>query len=316
MLALALLLSAAPAHAEDRPRVFVEISPKAERYVDGRLTRRFVEIELSDADIPARPGERKSTAYFRVLAISADTLRIELWDKGDFYGARRINSSDVKDLVARRVALAASSLVRDMRERRLLEVQALQREQAAREKELAELDRLRRWPAVMLEPRALAAVVPGDLVLAGPGLGGQLRFEQGTRVDLGMAWLFGSVPALSGSSSARWLELGVTPTHTFRAGSGFDLGVGVTVAAAALHFTKVAAVDDTPGELDTWSARAALRLMAEPHLGRSARLSAGPEVGVMLRRVPVRGEDGDAQRLGGLWLGVSAGVALDPGGRL
>ena len=275
-----------------------------------------MEVELSDADVPARPGDKRSTAYFRVLALSADTLRIELWDRGDFYGARKINSSDVKDLVARRVAVAASSLVRDMRERRVLEVQALERAQADRDKEQVEVAELRRWPAVTLEPRALAALVPGDLMLAGPGLGGQLRFKQGTRVELGAAWLFGSAPALAGSSSVRWLELGITPTHAFRLSPGFDLGVGLHAAAAALHFTRVAAVDDSAGQLDTWSARAALRLTAEPRLGRSARLSAGPELGVMLRRVPVRDEAGDARRLGGLWLGIVAGVALDPGARL
>ena len=310
------MLIAAAARSEERPRIFVEISAKAERYVDARLTRRFVEIELSDADIPPRPGERRSTAYFRVLALSPDTLRIELWDKGDYYGARKINPSDVKDLVARRVALAAASLVRDMRERRGFEAQARERENAAREKELAEVAELRRWPAVMLESQALAALVPGDLLLAGPEIGGQLRLKQGSRVALGVAWLFGSVPAAAGSPSVRWLEVGITPMHAFHASPGFDLGVGMTAAAAALHFTKVDAVDDSPGQLDTWSARAALRLTAEPRLGRAARLSVGPELGVMLRRVPIRDVDGDAHRLGGLWLGVAACIALDPGARL
>ena len=296
--------------------MFVEISAKAERYVDARLTRRFVEIELSDSDIPARPGERRPTAYFRVLAISPDTLRIELWDKGDFYGARNINSNDPKALVARRVALAASILVRDMRDRRAQEALALEREHVQREAELAEMRELRRWPAVTLEPRALAALVPGDLWLAGPGLGGQLRLRQGSRVDLGVAWLFGGSPGLADSPSVRWLELGVTPAHAFQLGPRFDFAVGVSAAAAALHFTRVEAVDGQTGELDTWSARLALRLMAEPHLGRSARLSVGPELGAILRRVPVRDGAGDSHRLGGLWLGIAAGVALDPGARL
>jgi hypothetical protein len=296
--------------------VFVEISAKAERYLDARLTRRFVEIELSDADVPPRPGERRPTTYFRVLAISADTLRIELWDKGDYYGARSINSNDVKDLVARRVALAASSLVRDMRERRVQEAKEREREQAARAAERAEMNELRRWPAAVLEPRALGALVPSHLWLAGPGLGGQMRTKQGARLDLGVAWLFGGLLDTAGSPSVRWLELGVTPAHALRLGPKLDLGVGLTAAAASLHATGVRAVDGDPGQRDTWSARAALGLTLEPHLGARGRLSVGPQLGVVLRRVPIRDEDGAAQRVGGPWLGVSAGLALDPAGRL
>ena len=71
------------AEAQVRPRVIVEISAKAERYLDSRLTRRLVEIELSDAEVPLRSGdksEKRPTVYFRVLATSPDALRVELWD--------------------------------------------------------------------------------------------------------------------------------------------------------------------------------------------------------------------------------------------
>jgi hypothetical protein len=298
--------------------VVVEISPKAERFVDGRLTRRLVEIELSDTELPPRPHESgRPSVYFRVLATSPDTLRVELWDKGVFYGARRLGSHDVKELVARRIALAASALLRDMKSRRATEDRAAEEERRAREQEHAALVEARRWPAIVVEPGLEGgAVGSGDLLLAGPELAGQVRFRNGTRIGLHGGWLFGAVPAASGSAVARWLELGVSPVHAFRVSPGFDLGIGLTAAAAALHFTRVQGVDDISGQLDTWSARAALRLLAEPRLGPRARLSLGPEIGATLRRVALVDEAGERHRLGGLWLGVTLGVALDPGGRL
>jgi hypothetical protein len=159
------------------------------------------------------------------------------------------------------------------------------------------------------------SVNPSDLWLVGPGLSGQLRTRTGSRIGVGMSWMFGGAPVASGSPGVRWLEVSVTPEHAFPVARGLDLAVGATAAAAAVHFTEVRAVDAIPTELDTWSARAAGRLMVEPHLGRFARLSAGPEVGAVLRRMTVVDSSGEAQRVGGLWIGVSVALAIDPGAR-
>lgn len=300
--------------------MIVEISAKAERYVDSRLTRRLVEIELSDAEVPPRAGddsEKRPTVYFRVLATSPDTLRVELWDKGGFYGARRLDSRDVKELIARRIALASAALVRDLKQRRVLEARAFEAEQAERKRERERLAELLRWPAALVEPRATGALVGGgEAYLAGPGLAGELRLKSGSRVALGANWLFGGAPELSGTPSLRWLELAVSPSHAFALGPRFDLAVGASAAAAVVHFTRVSAVDGDPGSQDTWSARAAGRVLLEPHLGRNARLSVGPEIGVVLRRMPVHDQAAERHRLGGLWLGLSAGVTLDAWGRL
>lgn len=308
------------ASAQVRPRVIVEISAKAERYVDARLTRRLVEIELSDAEVPPRPGddsERRPTVYFRVLATSPDTLRIELWDKGGFYGARKLDSRDVKELLARRMALAAGALVRDLAQRRHLEARAIEAEKAERERERERMRELLRWPAVLVEPNARAAFVgPGDLFLAGPGLSGSLRTKSGSSLAVGVSSLFGSAPPLAHSGSVRWLELSMTPAHSFQLGPGLALSVGLGVAAAAVHFTRVASVDGDEGQLDSWSSRAALRVGLEPRLGRFATLTLAPELGAVLRRVPVVDGDGERHRVGGLWFGASVGLTLDPMGRL
>ena len=300
--------------------MIVEISSKAERYVDSRLTRRLVEIELSDAEVPPRrgdEGEKRPTVYFRVLATSPDTLRIELWDKGGFYGARRLDSRDVKELLARRIALAASALVGDLKQRRLLEQRAFEAEQARRERERAQLEELRRWPAVLFEPKVSAAAIGGDaLWLAGPGLSMEARTKSGSRLQVGANWLFGAAPPLGGAPSVRWLELSIAPEQAFRLAGETDLALGLGVGAAAVHFTGVSAVDGDDGQLDTWSARAVARARFEPRLGRHLRLTAGPEVGAVLRRMPVRDTANASHRLGGLWLGLSVGFTLDAGGRL
>lgn len=303
-----------------RPRVIVEISAKAERYVDSRLTRRLVEIELSDAEVLPRAGdesERRPTVYFRVLATSPDTLRIELWDKGGFYGARRLDSRDVKELIARRIALAAAALVRDLQQRRVAEARAFEAEKQQRERERERIAELLRWPAALVGSRLSGAWVGGgERWLAGPGLSVEARTKQGSRVALGASWLFGGAPPLAGSASVRWLELGVTPEHAFSLGPKLDLALGATAAAAVVHFAGVPAVDGEAGAHDTWSARAVGRVLVEPHLGKNARLSAGPELGAVLRRMPVRDDAGERHRLGGLWLGVTVGLTLDPWARL
>jgi len=317
---LLLVAIATPAPAQLRPRVIVEISAKAERYLDSRLTRRLVEIELSDAEVPPRPGdenERRPTVYFRVLATSPDTLRVELWDKGGFYGARRLDSRDVKELIARRIALASAALVRDLKQRRLQEARVLEAEKAARERERERLAEALRWPAVLVEPRLSTAFVGGgELWLAGPGLSAEARTKSGSRLVVGGNWLFGGAPELAGSVSVRWLEAALSAEHAFRLTSGLDLSAGASAAGAAVHFTGVSAVDGDPAANDTWSARGVGRLRLEPRLGRHARLGVGPELGAVLRRMPVHDERGERHRLGGLWLGVSMGVTLDPWGRL
>jgi hypothetical protein len=308
------------AEAQVRPRVIVEISAKAERYLDSRLTRRLVEIELSDAEVPLRSGdksEKRPTVYFRVLATSPDALRVELWDKGGFYGARRLDSRDVKELLARRIALASAALVRDLKQRRLVEARAFEAERAQRDRDRERLSELSMWPAVLFEARVTAAAVGGDAMwLSGPGLSMEGRLHSGSRLGIGVNWLFGAAPPMSGNPSVRWLELAIAPEHAFSISSKTQLAVGMLASASAVHFTGVSAVDGDPGLLDTWSSRAVARLRLEPSLGRHLRLSVGPEIGAVLRRMPVIDDAGEPHRLGGGWLGLTAGFTLDALGRL
>ena len=247
-----------------------------------------------------------------MLAADEEALRVELWERGEFHGARRISSlQGTSQLRARRVALAAAALARRLRRKRLAEARL-----AARQKdEVVDEVAPRGFPLhgrFAIGAGALGAVVgPGDLWLAGPSLSAQLRFDSGARLDVGASWLVGGASADGLESGARWLEVSVAPGVAVPVGS-LELQTGATVAAAAVHLSDVRAVDGVDGQSDTWSARLAAHLRFEGSLGGATRLHAGPEAGVVLRRIIAVDTAGDRSRLGGLWIGATLGVAIDP----
>jgi hypothetical protein len=300
--------------------VVVEVTARAEQQLDPRLTRRLIELELGDVEVPPSASETHprsyTTVFFRVLVPRADALRIELWDRGEFHGARSISGQGSRQLRARRVALGAAELVRRLREKRLAEARQLAEQKERLAQEQAERDAWEHKPAIALASRVSGAVVgPGDLWLAGPGLSGQLRLAGGARLDLGIRWLWGGAPGVD-DARVSWLELEVTPSQALRITPAFDIDLGIQAAAAAVHLSPAAAVDGVAGADDTWSARAGVVALAEPRLSPWARLSAGPELGVVLRRIPVRDEHGRDRLLGGLWIGASVALVLDSANRL
>lgn len=294
----------------------VEIGDSAKSLLDTRLARRLIQLELSDLHIPPDPALRRAprgtALFFRVFGARGEMFRVELWDHGEFCGARLLTGErGSPELRSRRVALAAAELARRLHQRRLTElaIANAKRKGADNDKN----DAARHWARLALGAGALAAWLgPRDAWLAGPELRGELRFPGGMRVGLGAAWLAGSVNGVPASPGLRWFELSLSPGWTVKMDPAFDLDLGLNAAAAAAHFTRIAAVDGIPGELDTWSARAALHVWAEPRLGPGLRLALGPEVGAVLRPLPFRDETGVERRVGGLWLEAAVGVVLDP----
>jgi hypothetical protein len=127
-----------------------------------------------------------------------------------------------------------------------------------------------------------------------------------------MAWLSGAAPPVTGAGPLRWFELSLAPAYALPVDAGLELSAGVVAAAAVVHLGGVSAVDDVPGQLDTWSARVAAPVHLSWRLSRSVELRGGLEAGAVLRRILVRDEQAGSYRLGGLWLGATFGVALDP----
>lgn len=256
-------------------------------------------------------GQYQRTAlFFRVLSTRPGALRVELWERGQFYGARTITlSRGNAQLYARRIALGAAELARRLRQRRLFEARAAERAQQAEAEEAA----LCRTEAVRIAFQAEAkgaAVGPGELWLVGPGMGAELRFGSGARLGLAAALLGGQPVPLSGT--ARWLELALSPGYSFELGSDLRLDVGLTAAAASLRLSDAAVVDDVADQSSTWSARGGGWARLELGLGQNAGLSLGPDLGVVLRRASVVDRAGERHRLGGAWLGGSLRVTLDP----
>lgn len=295
----------------------VEIDESAQALLAPHLTRRLIQLELSDVEVPPKPevarAHPSSILFFRVLVTKKGTVRVELWDRGEFGGAFSVSAAHGSSQIrSRRIALAAAELARRLRQKRLYEAQQLARakKRADGEQKAAAAARA---PRMALGAGALGAVVgPGDAWLAGPTLSGQLRVGGRARLGVGAAWMAGAVPAADGAPVARWLELSLAPSYAIPLGRMLDLDAGVTAAVAAVHLTGMTRVDGIDDEHDTWSARAALHLYLEPRLSRTFALRVGPEVGAMLRRIPVDDARGHRHRLGGLWLGAQLGVALDP----
>lgn len=211
-------------------------------------------------------------------------------------------------LKARRIALAAAELAERLRRVRLAEAKRLRVRSTAAERRRAAAAQTR---VGIGASATLASVGPGDLFLTGPGLSGELRLGRSARLDLGAAWLLGTAPVLAASPPIEWIELGLAPAYvtTLAPGLGFD--VGARFSAASVHVDDVLKVDDVATEQDSWSARAVGFARIEPRLGYGFVLGVAPELGVVLRRIPVVDEAGTRHRLGGFWLGGMISVSYD-----
>jgi hypothetical protein len=294
--------------------VAVEIEPRAEALIDPRLTRRLIALELADVEFRRSPDDPESqTLFFRVLADSKDELRVELWERGEVFGARSVaGARDKSQLGARRIALAAAELARRLQNEH--EDRKARREREARRlKRVLYLDKLRRRSLRQsLTSMASGAVFgPMDGWLAGPRLGFQVPLAPDFGLEFSARWLFGAALDEGQGSSLSWLEVGAGPFHRWALDERLELRVGAEFSAASLHLGGAHAVDDIAGQTATWSARAALTLRLEPLLASGIRLSFGPDVGSLLR--PVFADFGRRERtqLSGVWLGASFGVAFE-----
>jgi hypothetical protein len=308
---LSLTLVSRASLARGGPAV-VEIDDSAESLLDARATRRLIQLELSEIDVPQAGGNKRARAplFFRVVQVEHD-VRVELWERGEYHGARVVLGSNAAgQLGARRVALAAAELARRLQKRRLT--------QAERER-LAELERAREaeresrraldGPLALRPSLEVATIGDFAATLAGPRLLGQWTMAYRTRLEAGFAWFAGSAPA---AANSEWLELSLAPMQRVSLAEAVDLDLGLTVAAAWLRLAKVRGVDAILDQNETWSARAAAVVRIEPRLGRQVRLSLGAEAGLLLREVPFQSLSGSAERLHGAWLGLGIGLVFTP----
>lgn len=245
----------------------------------------------------------------RVLGREADALRLELWERGEFHGARVLSGAgENPQLFARRVALAAAELGRRLARKREA---ALRRE--ARLRELREaLDRSRRERTqegpVALRSELGVAVVPGKLWLAGPRVSAELTLRGALRLDLGAEAGAGSLHT-AGGAALYGATLG--PAYRFVLTPWLDTDLGARAGAFLLEVPAARSLDAIPWQQGSWTALAGVAGRVELRMSRQVRASVGVEGGALLRSIAYVG-DGGEQQLRGSWLSATLGVVLTP----
>lgn len=290
----------------------VEIGPSAELLLDPRFTRRLVQLELSELELPApatATGHR-AALFFRVIKADPASLRVELWERGSFHGARNISvSSGAARLHARRIALAAAELARRLRHVRLQETRRLAEARKRSESTRTwEPDAFR----FFVEPKAsFVAVGPDELWLVGPGIKagwGLGRSHLGVGVSI-----YGGETTEEPSHAVQWTELALAPGYALPLTPNLRLDLGFDAAAAVVRLHGVDTVDDIEGQQETWTSRVAGKVDLELSLSRSTALGVSASGGAVLRRVPATLLDGSRRSYGGLWLAAEIMLVLTPG---
>jgi hypothetical protein len=294
-----------------RDRAIVEVRSDAARLVDARVAERLVLLEIDDIDVPPPLGSIGGPPlYFRILASGPASLRVELWELGAPRGARSVASAGSDNLRARRIALAAGELTRQLERRRRSEIEAASRAPSGGPRPRAEEKGIPLYARFALEAGGRAgAIGPSTAWVAGPWLGVGLGFTSGFRLSLGAGWLVGRAPEVGGAT--RWLDAGLSATQRIVNRPAFRLSAGAEASVASVRVDDGHELGVTP-PLDTWSARAGFVARGALPLGRVVTVLFGPDVGFVLR--PIRGfaADGSARSISGLWVGGTITVQLEP----
>lgn len=311
LLGLGVCLLSLPAGATPAT-VLVEIDPAAERVVDARSARRLVPLELADVSVPT--ARRAPVLFFRVVGGPGGTLRIELWDSGEYHGARTLSSAgENPQLVARRVALAAAELGRRLaRKRSATQARDARLQKSREERERRARERTQDGPLALRSELAYAAV-PGSLWLLGSRLTGELGLRGPLRLDVAAELSVGKLDAGSGPSlRTSFLGLGVGPAYRFALHRALDLDLAASAAAYVLQVPSAGSLDAVSDQHGSWTARASGGARFQVRLTRQVRASLGGELGALLRSVSYTTPAAEPLRLQGLWWGASLGVVITP----
>jgi hypothetical protein len=222
-----------------------------------------------------------------------------------------VSSTGTQSLEARRVALAAAELARQLRERRVLEIAAARREKVAPQTQSSPHAGVPIYGRVAWSGGVRGATIGvSEAWLVGPHADASLRFSSGPRVTLGAAWLAGRADLGTLSVAARWLEMGLALTEIVHLTPSVDLDVGLGAALASVRVAPGNA--DGSSVQDFWSARAGALGRVEMALGRHVALAVGPDIGAVLRPLDLSGPGASSQRLGGLWFGGALTIIIEP----
>jgi hypothetical protein len=296
------------AHAATPPSVVVEIDAAAERIVDARSARRLVSLELSDVSLPPNAQRGAPVLFFRVLGRPDGSLRVELWERGEYHGARALSGAgENTQLLARRVALAAAELGRRLARKREAQLARDERLRRAREAwRRAELERTQDGP-LAVRPELAVALASG-LAALGERLTGELTLRGPLRLDVGGELWTGWLP---GSAHSALQGVSLAPAYRFVLARSLDLDVSAQLAALLVQVPSATALDGISNQNSSWTARATGAARLELRLTRQLRAGVGLEAGGLLRRVGYTFQNRDAD-FEGVWWGGSLSVVFTP----
>lgn len=290
--------------------IVIEIDVRAERLLDARAARRLVALELADVDVPASSSDFEPALFYRVLGRAGQSVRVELWERGEFHDARVVSALEGSgQLVARRVALAAAELARDLRQRRIAERRREERERKLQhERDRIAAQRTREGPLALRS--TFAFVRSSDLTLGASSLTGEISLRSRIRLDLGARLMLGEDDA--GRARFTWMELTLGPSRRFHLSPALELDLSAFAAPAIVHVGGARAVDAVPSVRQTWSARAGTALRLQPRLTRTLRASFGLDASLALRSVAAQFPGGAEERYRGFFFGAELGLVMTP----
>lgn len=306
-----------PGLASAGSRSFVEIQDAGGR-VDEALVHRLVALELGDINVPPNPRfpeDRVTDVSLYCRVTSEDgTLRVEVWDRGDTAGARRVSLQGSSQLVARRAALAAAELARNLVRSRRAQSAEISREIAAARKRDEEQTERRRRQRLALTARGVGTLFSDGAYLLGPELGAQLNRDFPVRIELALRWFGGELTRFEPHAGWSSAELALTPSYVFALDPRWELSLGVPMAVSTLHLRDGLEADDIAGQSDTWSARAGASVNVAPRLTEHVRLDVGLSGGWVLRPVQLArgaGAEREEHELGGGFGQLTLGVLVE-----
>ena len=306
---LTLCGAASSAHAAVT-NIVVEIDGAAERLVDARSARRLVPLELSDVSVPSGGNRPAPALVFRVLGRADGSLRIELWERGEYHGQRTLNATgENPQLVARRVALAAAELCRRLarkREAAIARDERLRQTRTAHER--AERERTQEGPLALRSELGFA-VTPAKLRLFGSRLAAEASLRGPLRLDLG-AELWGG--RLEPKLGVLLEGVSIGPAYRFVLTRQLDLDLGGRATALLLQAPQARSLDAVLEQDSSWTARVDGSARLELRLSRQVRLGLGGEIGALLRSVRFVTPHFEPRTLDGLWWGTSLGLVVTP----
>jgi hypothetical protein len=308
--AVCLVLAARGASA----KTVVEVERVAERWVESSVVRRLVALELGDVSVPP-PVEAETRSgspglYVRILHVD-DRLVVELWDRGELQGQRRLSLSGSQPLMARRIALASGELARRLREQRNVETRVHRRRVAREAEKRARPDRVIVYGRPFLTPALqLAWVSGGQALLLGPQMRAGFRLNQGPDLAFAVALLTGRLGEGEPSPKIQWYEAQLSPGYGVALGGRSRLRFGLNVSVASVHVVDAAIVGEPASAAETWGARTAIEARWQHPLTPRTHLSLGIDGGALLRKVWLESDGAERIGLGGFWVGAVAGVGF------